>query len=241
MSSEIQSKKNFFIKDNYLPDFKASSIEAAPGEYWTAERLRMSRLYQYDVYLLAKKIAQKNNFKKVLDLGCGPATKAQMFFDESTYSVSLIDQESCSHITRQQFPNAKFYSMDLELCDSKIQLQKQDIVICADVVEHLLDPSQCIQFAHSILQPQGLAIFSTPERDILRGFECTTSGHSCHVREWNSNEFRRLLHYFGFNVITQCNYPVKKKNLLDKVISLFSKKHAKIADFHGCQVAICKK
>jgi len=87
-----------------------------------------------------------------------------------------------------------------------------DLVICADVIEHLPDPNQLLAFV-KLLSPCNI-IFSTPDRNLLRvGIHNGPPRDLAQVREWSMPEFRayiesafEVLDYFVSNSeqCTQC-------------------------------------
>lgn len=207
-------------------------------DYWTNERIELSALYQYYVYLLAYKLAKKNNYLSVLDIGCGPGTKADRILSRHFSDIILIDQPNCYSLVKKTLPNAEFIGTDLEHCSIKLK-NKVDMIVCADVLEHLHNPFNCLKFAYENLKPSGLALFSTPERDFLRGSDCMTSPHPTHVREWNADEFQKFLDYSGFRVIKQIMLPVKKLQLIEEMFRIAFCSFINLPKWSSCQVAVC--
>ena len=232
---------NFFIKKGYVCNNNALTYETENiGTFWTDKRLKTSSKFQYHVYLLAAKLAKSNQFKKVIDLGCGPATKTKNILAPITNEIILIDQPNCEALTKRIFPEARFISTNLEKCDIKWSYSA-DLIVCADVIEHLFDPMPCLKFAIDHLSPSGIAVFSTPERDILRGKDCMTSPHSAHVREWNRSEFKQLLEYSGFKVVKHSLVPAAKMPFYEEILWRSTKYLFAPSHWRSCQVAICKK
>ena len=71
-----------------------------------------------------------------------------------------------------------------------------DLVICSDVIEHVLDPDQMMEFFNTINFKR--LVLSTPERAIIQqvqrqmGWDVEENGppaNVCHVREWAKDEF----------------------------------------------------
>lgn len=235
----MSQNNNFFCKEGYRTNNQAQSFNFDESEeYWTQERLDHSVKYQYYVYKLASEIAQKRKYVSVLDIGCGPGTKADFFPTKILKEIILIDQPNCEKLVREIIPSAQFIATDLEKCEILLD-KKFEMIICADVLEHLLDPTPCLQFARRHLTPSGLIIFSTPERDILRGKHCMHSPHPSHFREWNSEEFKCLLQYSGFQVYKQLYYPIEMLSMFDNVARLCLNKLIKLNHWNACQVAIC--
>jgi len=235
------NQDNYFIKEDYLCNTEAQSLDVAPTDsYWTPERIELSSRYQHHVYLLAAKMAKKNDYTTAMDLGCGPGTKAKSILAHAFKKLILIDQKSSKNIVEKIIPEAIFIGANLEECDIALN-QKVDLIICADVVEHLNNPLPCLRFALNTIKPDGLVIFSTPERDILRGQDCMTSPHPSHVREWNSEEFKMLLEFSGFNVLRQIHFPPEKLTGTEELKRLLLQRFIKRSSWQACQVAICSK
>ena len=81
-------------------------------------------------------------------------------------------------------------------------LIRDSIVVCADVIEHLMNPNPLLGMIHGMLiQGSKAVVLSTPERDLTYGIgHFGPSPNLCHVREWNVEEFRRVLEGTGFKV-----------------------------------------
>jgi SAM-dependent methyltransferase len=50
-----------------------------------------------------------------------------------------------------------------------LESERYDLVLCVDVLEHLLDPSHCVAEAHRILKPNGLLVVNVPNHFTLSG------------------------------------------------------------------------
>jgi len=233
--------KDFFIKDGYVPNLSAKTLDIEPSDrYWTDERIEYSARYQHHVYVSAARIAAQKQYQVGLDLGCGPGTKAARILSKVLPEMILVDQPSSAELAKKTLPGAKFVSADLETCAFVLDAQI-DLIICADVVEHLVDPLPCINFARDHLAATGTAIFSTPERDILRGPDCMTSPHPAHVREWNAAEFRALLEHSGFRILRHMTVPMERLSRLEEVARLSLDRILRLQRWHSSQVAICIK
>ena len=67
----------------------------------------------------------------------------------------------------------------------------------------LIDPDKCVKFIINHLADNGLAVFSTPERDHRFGIGCTECAKKEHVGEWNKNEFPMYIKRHGFKIKKQ--------------------------------------
>lgn len=231
---------SYSIKPNYVHKEKVESKEVSPGDYWTKDRIKMSSLYQYHVYELAYHYYRKNQtVKTILDVGSGPGTKSFIFFSKETHcKVTLVDQETVKSIAKEIFPNANFVAADLDKPNDLNE--KYDLIICADVIEHLLHPENLLKTIRSSMHDETTLVISTPERDILRGRDNSYSVHPEHVREWNTSEFIKFLENDGFCVNKSFLLPQTKVNKYIFGYSRLLSKIRTIPKYHANQTHVCK-
>lgn len=230
---------NYFIKEGYKINDSAKTFETEfIGEYWTEVRIKTSAVYQYEVYKFAASLIKKHNYQIGIDLGCGPGTKGKWFLEPNLSKLILIDQPNCKTVAQKTLPKSKFYGVDLENLTLRLD-NKVDIIVCADVIEHLANPIPTLVFCKDSIKNGGLIILSTPERDVLRGKNCEKSPHPAHVREWNKGEFRLLLESVGLKVIEHKLMPQKRFNILSKIkMAVLGSKKIR-SEWHSCQMAVC--
>lgn len=202
----MNPEDNYFIKPGYQASPGGNvTYEKIEGQYWTKGRIRMAAHYQYQVYLEARKLAQNKELSRVIDLGCGPATKLMELLDPVCSRIVGIDQDSAIQICKQKYQNVEFYQEDLEnpVIDLKsLKLENCfDLVIAADVIEHLETPDKLLEYTRMVSKDGAYFVLSTPERDALRGLDCMSSHQIEHVREWNTNEFSNYLTSRFFEII----------------------------------------
>ncbi|GAB4384275.1 MAG: hypothetical protein Kow0022_06340 [Phycisphaerales bacterium] len=219
----------YCIKDGYIAQASAHTVEASPGDYWQPWRVRESARYQYDVYRAARVAADEAGLRTVADVGCGTGVKLHHFFEG--FDVAAFDQPTVEPLVRRYAPSACFCPIDLAAptpTDARF-----DLVICADVVEHLLDPDPCMNFLRAITDR--LCFISTPERDIVRGPDCMGSVKNVHVREWNAREFAAYVHSRGFEILRHELLPPAR---LDADASIDPDAISRTT--HGCQLIVCR-
>ena len=239
MAAAEAERTRFFIKPGYRANLAASSTAACAGEeYWTTERRALALQYQHHVYALAARLASSRGCTTGLDLGCGTAAKTARFLRPRLAELLLIDHPSNDSLVRATCPGARFIGADLETCAITLD-REMDLIVCADVLEHLRSPLACLRLAKNSLARSGIAVFSTPERDILRGHECMSSPHPDHVREWNAREFLALLEDSGFRVESQVSLPPMRLPPAEALLCLVLARVVRRPRWHGCQVAIC--
>lgn len=163
--------------------------------------------WQKATYETALKIAEENKFKKILDIGTGSAYKLIKYFDK--YDTLGLELEPSLSYIKEKYPDKRFAESNLY---GNIN-EKFDIAICSDVIEHISNPDDMIEFFKRI-DCQYLVI-STPARDY--GIDTISNGppiNRCHHREWNMEEFY--------------NYMTRHFNVIDHIIDLFEGQKSQI-------------
>lgn len=202
----------YFIKDSYSPNEQVVTIDEISGkQYWNRSRVYSSYYYQFPVYRYAKKLIQEKRIKMVIDVGCGVATKLD-FLHNHLPSVDFVgfDQQSAIDYCKENYNWGSWYVDNFERPDESLGDIKADVVICADVIEHLLEPDTLLSYLKNRANKGGYILISTPERDKLRGESCTYSPNSCHIREWNYHELENYLLFNGFHILDHfLQYPIR--------------------------------
>lgn len=136
--------------------------------------------WQGGVYLAAQQLALKHGLTSVLDMGCGSGFKLRKYF--AHMARTGVEVEPTLSWLRRTYPEDRWLSPD-DLGDRPLGAE---IVVCADVVEHVQDPDLLIQ---AILAQQPLwVVISTPDSYILSN-ETGPPHNQHHVREWNADQF----------------------------------------------------
>lgn len=219
-----QLKKNYYIKEGYKCN-KVKTFNTKPETYWDSTRVRSSYYFQYSIYKFAAEIFRKKKLKTILDIGSGPGTKMNKLFKGIAQDITLVDQPNMREIIEIHCPGVKYIGWNLE--KPIILGEKYDMITCFDVIEHLENPDSILQSVRYNLKENGIAIISTPDRDIRRGKNCLKSPNPEHVREWSRDEFLKYIQKSGFEVLKSFNYPNKKLNnillTLGGLVSFFIK------------------
>ena len=230
--------KDFKIKTGFKENPPLTFSEN-PGDYWIPERIKNSHFFQFHVYELAKKIALKTGAKDILDIGSGPGTKLKKFFDLKQFQITLFDQPGMEKVVAKTIGDVEFFGVNLENRDFSNQKQ-YDLIICADVIEHLEDPDSLLEIIKKHLKQSGTCIVSTPDRDMCRGLKNMQSPNKAHVREWNKPELIEYLKSRNFNVEKHYNFPLKNllpfKFWLSQLPVFYRRRNPK--NWYGCQAIV---
>ncbi len=141
--------------------------------------------WQREVYEKAKEYLEKDGLSKVADFGCGSGYKLIKYFKE--YETVGIDVSPTYEYLQETYPDRKW----LKVGEFDLNTLSSDIVICSDVIEHVLDPDQLLNDMKAVKDAKYFFI-STPDRGILPNAK--TYGpplNPTHIREWEFSELRK--------------------------------------------------
>ena len=215
------TEDNFFIKSSYKPNTILETIEREDRKYWTSHRISQSYYYQYYIYKFCRKFIKAEKIKSVIDIGCGFAVKLMELIYPICNEVYGIDQERIIQCCIKYFGLKTFISDDIE--NPKLVFDRKfDLIICSDIIEHLLNPDKLLFYIKRFCHKNTYIVISTPERDVLRGKNCNFSPKRTHIREWNMEEFRNYLENRKFEVISHKIYKnfkilIKIKNSIQRI------------------------
>lgn len=201
------------MTDYFLPpDYVCNPpLREQDGPYWTPQRIKSSRYFQYHVYQWARRLADQKPLRRVADIGCGPGTKLMEMFGEQ-FDIHGFDQPEAIEICRTRYERGTFEVIDLDReCPEKNEEGVFDLVICADVIEHLEYPERLLRHIQRMSDRHTQIILSTPDRVRLNGAEARSPTNKAHVREWTYDEFRCFLEHTGFVIESAETLPLMKR------------------------------
>ena len=177
--------------------------DAAP--YWNDLRIKLSDRHQWSVYRRARKLADQLKLKRVLDVGCGCATKLAKLFGTNFDTVG-VDVEEAIQVCKRLDRPGYYQTIDLSkenANESPLFSEPFDLIICADVIEHLEDPDILMRFIHRNSKPDSRIVLSTPERIAFAGSDSLRPINKEHIREWSLEELREYCTKSSFEVLEQ--------------------------------------
>lgn len=169
---------------NYgLPNDYQARLEP---EYFN-DILTDAHLWQADVYRLAVKLARDNGIKRIVDIGCGRGGKLLPLASE--FKIVGIDYgdniQYLSHIA----PAGEWIPVNLVNEVLPAEIFADSVVICADVIEHLVKPDMLIETLRNATEYAPYVLVSTPDRERLYGdTHHSPPDNLAHVREWTLKE-----------------------------------------------------
>lgn len=157
--------------------------------------------------------------KVVVDLGCGSGYGSKILAEAGASQVIGIDidPEAIAFCQKEYTnPNLSFHTADAVQIEiffkEKLPDLSPDVIVCFEVIEHLIRPLEVIGQLRQILKSGGKLIISTPNRDLSsphrRYWEEPQNQY--HVREFARTEFSKMLtrqHFSVVGVYGQAIYP----------------------------------
>jgi len=170
---------------------------------------------------------------RMLDVGCGEGVTSayikeqrptlqwmggiELVPDAASKAATVLDKVWCGDIERLNF-------------DAEIPAGSLDVILCLDVLEHLVDPWAMVRRLSPLLHPQGQLVISVPNvrnwkfiRDLLfRGrFRYADAGllDRTHLRFFVRETARELAEVGGLKVATLANAHPWKSNEARRVLS----------------------
>ena len=164
---------------------------------------------------------QKDQSTNFIDIGCGAGSLSHFLLKRGMFGVGVesSDQayEQCQHTIAE----------DIELGTFKLfrnlneSVEKFDLVICINVLEHISDDGQFLQKILNCLKPGGLLIIGVPGREDRWYLEDSLVGH---LRRYSIDGLRHLIEHQtkSFVEVWSIGFPLmnigqRLKNILLKI------------------------
>lgn len=151
--------------------------------------------------IMLKRIMKFKRGGRLLDLGCA----AGLLLDEAAKAGWETAGVELSHwaagIAREKFKVQVFEGL---LKEAKYPAKYFDVVVMADVIEHLPDPRATLKRIRAILKPDGLLFVSTPDIDSLasRLLKARWWGVTlAHIFYFSRSSLTAMLDAAGFEVV----------------------------------------
>lgn len=156
---------------------------------------RQDGIWQPEIYRIAGKLA----ITRIVDIGCGRCLKLKQYHDK----FEIVGFETPDNVQwcQENLPFGMYFCIDLERkpdLDKLDLIKPDDVVILADVIEHLINPSYLLKKLAEL--EYRYLIISTPDREKYWPNHLGPPHNPCHVREWSLPEFRKLMDAYGIPV-----------------------------------------
>ena len=169
-------------------------------------------------------------FLNVLNAGCGSGEMNILLAQNKTWNVTGIDVDEESILLSQKLKkenNLDNLNIIKSSIEDHIPLEKYDIIVSNDVLEHIEDDREAINKLSLLLKKDGVLCVSVPSLNFLFGYHDVMLGH---YRRYNKKNLKKILslyfdiekcRYFGgilipvallYSKIIKKPYPISKRN-----------------------------
>lgn len=178
--------------------------------------------------------------RRVLDVGCGSGQLGRLLRDRGHHVVGI---DACP--PREELD--EFIKSDLTAGIPVDPERRFDVVVLADVLEHMPNPLALLSEARTFLAPEGSILVSLPNvahwsvraQLMLGRFDYTNKGilDRGHLKFFTDRSARRLFTDAGLQVATHRTTPVPWENVVPPVVGRFMEDKLEKADHFLGQLA----
>jgi 2-polyprenyl-6-hydroxyphenyl methylase/3-demethylubiquinone-9 3-methyltransferase len=200
-------------------------------EWWEKGSEHFASLQNISPFRLAliREFAGNLRGKNVLDLGCGGGLLALPLIKDGAY-VTAVDSSPASIKEAMRVSCGKGNFICQDICSYKASENFYDLVLLADVIDHIKNYGLALKVAATALNNQGLLIVSTINRTMLSRFLAITVGEGLKLippgtHDWKMfvkpSELKKNAEIHGLEQITITGeWPQILKSLRNKTISV---------------------
>lgn len=168
-------------------------------EYVHFDDTGMEDEWQLEVYLAARDRMISDHLTSVIDVGCGSGYKLVRYLGQ--FDITGVELAQTLAFLRDTYPERRW--IEAAEFGRDAHHMAADVVICSDVIEHVVDPDRFVDLLKAI--DFKYLYISTPDRRLAYKFLGRTGlgflrrgfwgppGNPTHQREWTYAEFSRYL------------------------------------------------
>ncbi len=156
-----------------------------------------SKEFQLAIYTEAMEIVKAKGPKcSVVDIGCGDGAKLHRYIEPFCSLITGWDIPEMVKLCKEDYPNQQWLECDLE----KYQCVSvsADVVICADVIEHIKNIDNVFNHIISSMNKDGVCVLSTPNIDTVTD---EVKQNEKHCNAWNRKSFCEVIESYGLDII----------------------------------------
>ena len=156
-------------------------------------------------------------FKNVCDIGCGNGLFTSYLKEKTNCNLVGIDGSAYGLKQAAERGYDKTFLIN-DMCTEKLPVESEsfDLVVCKDVLEHLLDPLAVMCETERVLKPEGLALITVPNHfslfhrlkffitnkiDTQNYFPESEEYSFPHIRFFTNQGLEKLLNEAGLEII----------------------------------------
>lgn len=193
------------MSSNLPPGGEGTSRVAPPGHVYTRD---VSRLPRNSISVIAQAIGSSG---RVLDIGAGAGALGALLRERATRLVAITHNAAEADACRPMYDRVLLLDLESPAWPEQLAGERFEAIVCADVLEHLRNPSAVLTQLHSLLADGGALHVSVPNMayagliaNLMRGrFDYGPEGlmDETHLRFFTRSSFMALLKSSGWETI----------------------------------------
>ena len=148
--------------------FSSKDFDTAHTNEWEdAGRLQegaWQARYEYEASIVSAVIQENPHIKNVLEIGSGPGVLSQKILEmHPDLNYHLVDKPFAEKYFSENKFKGTFFVKDLSNnFDTEGLLEKYDLVIANDFIEHVFNPHAIVETIHNLTTPESVFFISNP-------------------------------------------------------------------------------
>lgn len=173
-----------------------------------------SHIYDYkaDTHSAATKVARMvGSQKRVLELGTGPGSITRILCGNACVVTGLELDPSAIELVRPHCDRIYECNLDDPAWPGLLDRERFDVIVAADVLEHLKDPWGTLKILHDLLHENGHLVVSLPHLGHCGVLSCLLQGEfeyqpwglldRTHIRFFGLKSVQKLFEISGFKIV----------------------------------------
>jgi 2-polyprenyl-3-methyl-5-hydroxy-6-metoxy-1,4-benzoquinol methylase len=148
--------------------------------------------------------------RTLMDFGCGtgilfPAETADF---RQIYGVDLVLDAARLHLTKRAYPQTNFQLFNPDEAQTYIPDHSLDVIIAAEVLEHISPLDETLSFFRQKLRPNGRLLITVPTENKLYHFGRRLSGFEKHFHLDNAASIHKIIQNQAFTCEKRIKIPL---------------------------------
>ena len=154
--------------NDFEQKFNSTDFDTAHTNEWEdAGRIQEAAWqarYEYEATIVAEVIQQNPHIKNVLEIGSGPGVLSQKILEHyPDLNYHLVDKPFAEKYFKENGFKGTFFVKDLSNgFDTQGLLEKYDLIITNDFLEHVFNPHAILSTVHNLTTPKSVFFISNP-------------------------------------------------------------------------------
>ncbi len=145
---------------------------------------------------------------RVLDFGCGTGVLFESALRRATSVIGVDLVLGAAELWKAKKELGQVTLLSPEVAFAQVEPGSVDVVVAAEVLEHIDEPTKELAFFKRVLRPGGKLLVSLPTENALYRFGRKLAGFSGHYHESNAAVVDGRIREAGFRLVSSSNIPL---------------------------------